>query len=408
MKLMGGSSPLTRGKHCGRYWCAGRGRLIPTHAGKTLSSRKVARPIRAHPHSRGENRYTATYQVTAKGSSPLTRGKLPDTAVGVGRERLIPTHAGKTRSCPWAWVRSGAHPHSRGENLDKGASGLMASGSSPLTRGKHAAESPAGHRSGLIPTHAGKTASFTGPRERSWAHPHSRGENTYNLPNYTGDLGSSPLTRGKRVLVDPLNERTGLIPTHAGKTFRRRCRRWPDGAHPHSRGENHTSGGLSRVGQGSSPLTRGKPRPRLRSRSGERLIPTHAGKTSEVQAGNGGVRAHPHSRGENFLASRACTSDPGSSPLTRGKHLQPAQLHRRPGLIPTHAGKTRRCCSTASSPWAHPHSRGENSPPSRIDAGHAGSSPLTRGKREAGNFVPGSWGLIPTHAGKTSSRPARP
>ena len=51
--------------------------------------------------------------------------------------RLIPAHAGKTVSLEGAQVQLMAHPRSRGENYD--LAGLLArnEGSSPLTRGKH-------------------------------------------------------------------------------------------------------------------------------------------------------------------------------------------------------------------------------------------------------------------------------
>ena len=52
------------------------------------------------------------------------------------------------------------------------------------------------------------------------------------------------------------------------------------------------------------------------------------------------VEAHPRSRGENdqTLASMPCV--PGSSPLTRGKHLREALIAAAVRLIPAHAGKT--------------------------------------------------------------------
>ena len=52
---MRGSSPLTRGKRARGADHAERGRLIPAHAGKTVSTAAgVGRPS-AHPRSRGEN-----------------------------------------------------------------------------------------------------------------------------------------------------------------------------------------------------------------------------------------------------------------------------------------------------------------------------------------------------------------
>ena len=133
--------------------------------------------------------------------------------------------------------------------------------------------------------------------------------------------GSSPLTRGKRQPPRPRPSYRGLIPAHAGKTQSTCISRFAMGAHPRSRGENHTleSGVIHRVG--SSPLTRGK----LRGRPGHArpcgLIPAHAGKTIHRLCVRNNPRAHPRSRGENGPCSRSVRASRGSSPLTRGKHF---------------------------------------------------------------------------------------
>ena len=51
------------------------------------------------------------------GSSPLTRGKLISTVVGVISGRLIPAHAGKTVKVSVVAETKKAHPRSRGENV---------------------------------------------------------------------------------------------------------------------------------------------------------------------------------------------------------------------------------------------------------------------------------------------------
>ena len=53
----------------------------------------------AHPRSRGENTKILNKPTVMQGSSPLTRGKLSREVKGLGHERLIPAHAGKTPSC---------------------------------------------------------------------------------------------------------------------------------------------------------------------------------------------------------------------------------------------------------------------------------------------------------------------
>ena len=91
-----GSSPLTRGKPHSEAEAGERVRLIPAHAGKTVTSSALADSAAAHPRSRGENEKSVFLNGLEWGSSPLTRGKR--VAVG-GRGNvggLIPAHAGKT------------------------------------------------------------------------------------------------------------------------------------------------------------------------------------------------------------------------------------------------------------------------------------------------------------------------
>ena len=192
----------------------------------------------------------------------------------------------------------------------------------------------------LIPTHAGKTGwTWRGPPGPQ-AHPHSRGENIDIIDETPLPEGSSPLTRGKLTNHEKRIITKRLIPTHAGKTRASRAT-WPGPrAHPHSRGENTRRVPFHVIPTGSSPLTRGKHlaiQVRLAARG---LIPTHAGKTPCNPGTPGGARAHPHSRGENRLEELSYLPGPGSSPLTRGKHDAGQGRQRDHGLIPTHAGKT--------------------------------------------------------------------
>ena len=71
------------------------------------------------------------------------------------------------------------------------------------------------------------------------------------------------------------------------------------------------------------------------------------------------------------------------------------------GLIPAHAGKTSTSSSATSPRWAHPRSRGENGEGEGLDRVPEGSSPLTRGKPVARDVLGAALGLIPAHAGKT-------
>ena len=234
------------------------------------------------------------------------------------------------------------------------------------------------------------------------AHPRSRGENVHGVRTIEFDRGSSPLTRGKLVVLQIAEGERGLIPAHAGKTSAVARLSSSSRAHPRSRGENPVFLEIPGKGTGSSPLTRGKRRGRGRGSRRSGLIPAHAGKTVAAYTGDTGTGlipahagktdfpdhdqgrwgAHPRSRGENTDLHSISGGPEGSSPLTRGKRPLQNGLRRPLGLIPAHAGKTP---ST-----------------SRATACVMGSSPLTRGKLHPKTGKPMDDGLIPAHAGKTS------
>ena len=111
--------------------------------------------------------------------------------------------------------------------------------------------------------------------------------------------------------------------------------------------------------------------------------------------------AHPRSRGENSPQTRVRVTSPGSSPLTRGKPGSRWSSRCGRGLIPAHAGKTLADRELRRGPGAHPRSRGENVRRRFGALLRPGSSPLTRGKHAEGRQRRPEAGLIPAHAGKT-------
>ena len=173
---------------------------------------------RAHPRSRGENSNAADRSTPAGGSSPLTRGKLVEGARLFDVVGLIPAHAGKTPLVSHRAISRPAHPRSRGENEYQVRKSVTVRGSSPLTRGKPGAGLELDLRPRLIPAHAGKTSSPPSWEPGRAAHPRSRGENLVLNTKGSDAEGSSPLTRGKRILDRGARRAVRLIPAHAGKT----------------------------------------------------------------------------------------------------------------------------------------------------------------------------------------------
>ena len=335
-----GSSPLTRGKLLSSFCVGDGGGLIPAHAGKTEADRCPVVQSWAHPRSRGENLLLVLPSGSIQGSSPLTRGKRRARHSCSARRRLIPAHAGKTRVALNQAPFARAHPRSRGENFVRSRARLIGLGSSPLTRGKHDRELRRRHVPGLIPAHAGKTAFVLLTLQLLTAHPRSRGENGGCTTSSQRKAGSSPLTRGKLAGAVAVCEPVGLIPAHAGKTVSALAGEADDGAHPRSRGENVRENRGPTGDLGSSPLTRGKHK-RIATFSKPRgLIPAHAGKTPLESMQEHVAGAHPRSRGENSFWRCGCGYCSGSSPLTRGKRGTDPVFCGNLGLIPAHAGKT--------------------------------------------------------------------
>ena len=378
-----------------------RSGLIPAHAGKTGRNTTTRRSSGAHPRSRGENAPTTAPGGRGDGSSPLTRGKRSSSLSSARSRRLIPAHAGKTplTLTPPTWTT--AHPRSRGENWRVPLIQVATLGSSPLTRGKPRLPDNVQHSPGLIPAHAGKTQTRAAARLTRRAHPRSRGENCTRTGKASQMEGSSPLTRGKLKYVRNNERCQGLIPAHAGKTLGRCPGGTGGGAHPRSRGENTPPGPTAEGEVGSSPLTRGKLHVRLLVGPGRGLIPAHAGKTRLTVGNHVRLPAHPRSRGENSPPARVRPWATGSSPLTRGKRYERGLRGGLVGLIPAHAGKTSSAQRATAARRAHPRSRGENVTYITDPNTDRGSSPLTRGKLGNRALALIVRGLIPAHAGKT-------
>ena len=275
------------------------------------------------------------------------------------RTRIIPAYAGSTTTGSRTRSTPGDHPRIRGEHSAESQPASTAAGSSPHTRGAHGSSPLEGDAGRIIPAYAGSTLST------SWGGPHQ--------------VGSSPHTRGALDLLEILPPDDGIIPAYAGSTptRRRRRRSWRD--HPRIRGEHGAGIALSKRRVGSSPHTRGAPRPRPRRRRGDRIIPAYAGSTRARRRQCAAERDHPRIRGEHSWRLTDAMVEGGSSPHTRGA------LRGAPGvgcavrIIPAYAGSTTSALRCARPRADHPRIRGEHSCMRALIPAIVGSSPHTRG-----------------------------
>ena len=135
---------------------------------------------------------------------------------------------------------------------------------------------------------------------------------------------------------------------------------------------------------GSSPRTRGAPKPSPNSVTCSRIIPAYAGSTVDTNIDRAEAWDHPRVRGEHDVRCVAIDSYRGSSPRTRGARTMKREPGPRHGIIPAYAGSTAAppCSSTASRD--HPRVRGEHVDRHDLISNPAGSSPRTRGAPGAG------------------------
>ena len=317
------------------------------------------------------------------GSSPLTRGTQVVDHLHVAGLRFIPAHAGNTRSRTSRRSGGSVHPRSRGEHLIALNKARQKIGSSPLTRGT---------RQGQLHLQANQLV-----------HPRSRGEHDVVKCRHAKPGGSSPLTRGTPLRSYRRPPGVRFIPAHAGNTTAVAEARAGSAVHPRSRGEHIPPPCSACQNDGSSPLTRGTHNGSWMESRCERFIPAHAGNTIRRPVRRSRLSVHPRSRGEHKTKSPKRKPWCGSSPLTRGTHVEPVFMRANQRFIPAHAGNTWRWRGRSRAAAVHPRSRGEHNWSWLASSPAPGSSPLTRGTPEGHGQEPDQDRFIPAHAGNTLS-----
>ena len=131
-----GSPPLTRGKVWNIAWALEQERITPAYAGKSLHFGRREEIQEDHPRLRGEKRLSASISNGFPGSPPLTRGKGVARFTSLRREGITPAYAGKSKRQKLIYINQKDHPRLRGEKLNSIEYKTFDAGSPPLTRGK--------------------------------------------------------------------------------------------------------------------------------------------------------------------------------------------------------------------------------------------------------------------------------
>ena len=175
-----GSPPHMRGK--GGVCLAGLHhlRITPAHAGKSALGSPAFSSNRDHPRTCGEKASAPGAATPFVGSPPHMRGKVLAALMPTNALGITPAHAGKSRSCRFAFIALRDHPRTCGEKAAFQRLHLQRLGSPPHMRGKEidAFGFPRGH--GITPAHAGKRRPDNGQKNRSGDHPRTCGEKSYH------------------------------------------------------------------------------------------------------------------------------------------------------------------------------------------------------------------------------------
>ena len=159
---------------------------------------------------------------------------------------------------------------------------------------------------------------------------------------------------------------------------------------------------------GPSPLSRGIPAPPPGSPTPTRIIPALAGNTPSPAPHATTGPDHPRSRGEYWPSITTVAIVSGSSPHSRGIREATPPGEAPSGIIPALAGNTGQRRRPRWRGGDHPRSRGEYMITSSMPTPIPGSSPLSRGIHDGVDIVEYFRRIIPALAGNTAPRPSRP
>ena len=171
----------------------------------------------------------------------------------------------------------------------------------------------------IIPARAGQTTTTRTRPSCAPDHPRACGANLYASSSQTARNGSSPRVRGKPGRGFDMEFEHRIIPARAGQTLTCHSQSFGVPDHPRACGANEGRGSDARIGAGSSPRVRGKPRAKTCRRLEGRIIPARAGQTLTRPSDGVEGTDHPRACGANSAVFLILSMEAGSSPRVRGK-----------------------------------------------------------------------------------------
>ena len=185
------------GKASSHAWIVRRGRITPTHVGKSNRTRQKCASCRDHPHPCGEKFQLRNRTRGRKGSPPPMWGKASSHAWIVRRGRITPTHVGKRSTILPGKSADRDHPHPCGEKAACIGCRRRVLGSPPPMWGKARSANVYPCAIRITPTHVGKSKVYRAGSGALEDHPHPCGEKVRSKRISRGVKGSPPPMWGK-------------------------------------------------------------------------------------------------------------------------------------------------------------------------------------------------------------------
>ena len=248
-----------RGTPVGSIYLSVNDGIIPAHAGNTSGHSTSAGRSGDHPRACGEHFFVSASRANAVGSSPRMRGTRWHNMRPMPQPGIIPAHAGNTIGSVGFPIVAWDHPRACGEHRNRVAMALARPGSSPRMRGTRPHSAPS--------------------RSISRDHPRACGEHWSLVVLLVLVDGSSPRMRGTPTQVCPTQVCIGIIPAHAGNTATLANGHSDHRDHPRACGEHVFHSNRFPRHQGSSPRMRGTLNVERGGEGFDGIIPAHAGNT---------------------------------------------------------------------------------------------------------------------------------
>ncbi len=215
-----GSPPQAWGHLPDQAPVGGIARLTPTGVGTSSPPPSAHPTASAHPHRRGDILTPFTSSVTTAGSPPQAWGHLPHPHRLVLVGGLTPTGVGTSAAACRAVPSLGAHPHRRGDIRYSLPTFREPLGSPPQAWGHHALRVNAVFGARLTPTGVGTSPAPPAHSSATRAHPHRRGDIDRVVLLAGSDWGSPPQAWGHQQPPRVHAPRRRLTPTGVGTSLR--------------------------------------------------------------------------------------------------------------------------------------------------------------------------------------------